>query len=44
MYRSAVDFAELKSRDMTKFKSFDNVLDFAISREIVLDLQVINLV
>jgi len=24
----------LKSRDMTKFKSFDDILDFAISREI----------
>jgi rubrerythrin len=34
MCRAAVDCEELKSRDMTKFKPFNNVLDFAISREI----------
>ena len=30
----AVGCAELESRDMSKFKSIDDVLDFAISREI----------
>ena len=34
MCRAAVDCAVLKSRDMTKFKSIDEVLDFAINREI----------
>lgn len=34
MCRSAVGCILLKSRDMTKFKSFDDVPDFAISREI----------
>lgn len=34
MCRAAVDCVVFKSWDMTKFKSIDEVLDFAISREI----------
>ncbi len=34
MCRAAVDSVVFKSRDMTKFKSNDEVLDFAIKREI----------
>ena len=34
MYRAAFGCAELKSRDMAKLKSIDDVLDFAINREI----------
>ena len=34
MYRAVVSCAKLKSREMSKLKSIDDVLDFAISREI----------